>query len=124
MGYRTPLSKVEGLGSAHSGVEHFWKQRVTATALVPLSIWFCVAMLGLVGADRDAIVEFLHAPLHAVLMILFVLSVLMHMALGMEVVIEDYLPKTGQRIAARMLMRGFTWLVGAACLFALFKIAV
>lgn len=124
MSFRTPLSKVEGLGSAHSGVEHFWRQRVTAAALIPLSIWFVVAMLGLVGADRDTVIAYLHQPLHAVLMILFILATLMHMTLGIRVVIEDYVPNEGQKIAALLLNLAFTWAVGAVCLFTMFKIAI
>jgi succinate dehydrogenase / fumarate reductase membrane anchor subunit len=124
MSFRTPLAKVEGLGSAHSGVEHFWRQRITAVALIPLSIWFIVAVLGLVGADRETVAAFLHAPLNAVLMILFILAILTHMSLGMQVVIEDYLPKEGQKLAAIMVMRAFVWVTGAVCLFAMFKIAI
>ena len=99
MSFRTPLSRVEGLGPARSGVEHFWKQRVTAVALIPLSIWFAIAVLGLVGADRDTVVAYLHQPVNAVLMILFILAALMHMMLGIQIVIEDYVPNEGQKIA-------------------------
>lgn len=124
MSYRTPLSKVEGLGSAHSGVEHFWRQRVTAAALIPLSAWFVNAMLGFVGADRDAVFAYLHEPLHAVLMILFLFATLIHMVLGIQVVIEDYVPNESQRIAFLLLNKSFAWIIGAVCLFAMFKIAV
>lgn len=124
MNFRTPYSKVEGLGAAHSGVEHFWRQRVTAAALIPLSIWFAVAMLGLIGTDRDTTLAYLHQPLHAVLMVLFVLAVLMHMTLGIQVVIEDYVTSEGRKIVALLLNRAFAWAVGAVCLFAMFKIAI
>lgn len=124
MSYHTPLSNVEGLGSAHSGVEHFWRQRVTAAALIPLTAWFVNAMLGFVGTGRDAVIAYLHEPLHAVLMILFVLATLLHMTLGIETILEDYIPKQGQRIALMLLNKAFTWCVGAACLYAMFKIAI
>ncbi len=124
MSFRTPLSRVEGLGSARSGVEHFWKQRVTATALIPLTIWFLVAMLGLVGADRASVIAYLHQPVHAVLMILFILAVLIHMALGVQVVIEDYVPSEGRKIALLMLNKAFAWIVGAACLFAMYRLTL
>jgi succinate dehydrogenase / fumarate reductase membrane anchor subunit len=122
MSFRTPLSRVEGLGSARSGTEHFWKQRVTATALIPLTIWFLAAMLGLVGADQTAVMAWLHAPVHAVLMILFILAALKHMTLGVQVVIEDYVPREGQKIALLMLNRAFAWIVGAASLFAMYQL--
>ena len=124
MSYRTPLSKVEGLGSAHSGVEHFWRQRVTAVALIPLSVWFVNAMLGFVGADRDAVFAYLHEPLHGVLIVLFLFAILTHMTLGIQVVIEDYVPNESQKIACVLLNKAFGWIVGAVCLFAMFKIAV
>ena len=124
MSFRTPLARVEGLGTARSGVQHFWRQRITAAALIPLSIWFAVAMLGLAGADRATALAYLHEPVHAVLMILFILAALMHMVLGIQVVIEDYVPKEGQKIALLLLNRAFAWAVGAACLFAIFRIAI
>lgn len=124
MSFRTPLARVEGLGAARSGVEHFWRQRVTAVALIPLSVWFVVAMLGLVGAGRAGALAYLHEPVHAVLMILFILAVLMHMVLGIQAVIEDYVPKEGQKIVFLLLNRAFAWAVGAACLFAMFRIAI
>lgn len=124
MSYRTPLSRVEGLGPAHSGVEHFWRQRVTATALIPLSIWFAVAILSLIGADRETVVSYLHEPVHAVLMILFIIAALMHMVLGIQVVIEDYVPNEGQKIALLLLNKAFAWAVGAASLFALYRITL
>lgn len=124
MSYRTPLSKVEGLGSAHAGLEHFWHQKVTAVALVPLSAWFIYAMLGFVGESREAVIAYLHEPLNVVLMILFVLATLAHMEIGIEGILDDYIPKQGQRIALMLLNKAFTWCVGAACLYAMFKIAI
>ena len=124
MSYRTPLAKVDGLGPAHSGVEHFWRQRITAVALIPLSIWFIYAVFGLVGTDRNTALAFLREPVNAVLMILFILATVIHMALGVQVVIEDYLPNETQKIAALMLNRAFAWAVGAVCLLAVLKIAI
>ena len=124
MSFRTPLARVEGLGPAGSGVEHFWKQRVTATALIPLTIWFIVAALGLVGHDRSFVLAYLHSPVHAVLMVLFILAVVMHMVLGIQVVIEDYVHQHGLKIACLLLNRAFAWAVGAACLFAMYRIAL
>lgn len=123
MSLETPLHKVEGLGSAHSGVTHFWRQRVTAAALIPLSIWFGVSVLGLVGAHEAATLTFLSQPLNAILMGAFVLIMLYHMALGMQVVIDDYLHANWQKLSSMLVLRAFSLAVGATCLYFLFRIA-
>jgi succinate dehydrogenase / fumarate reductase membrane anchor subunit len=123
MSLETPLHKVEGLGSAHSGVTHFWRQRVSAAALVPLALWFAVSALGLIGAHEAATLAFLSQPLNAILMAAFVVILLYHMALGLQVVIDDYIHGDGQKVFLMLLMRGFAVAVGAACLFALLRIA-
>ncbi len=87
---RTPLSRARGLGSAKHGTEHFWRQRVTSVALVPLTVFFLVTVLALVGADHDRVVAVLSSPWVAVPMLLVVVVAAMHMRLGMEVIIEDY----------------------------------
>lgn len=87
---RTPLSRARGLGSAKHGTEHFWRQRVTSVALVPLTVFFLVTVLALVGADHDRVVAALSSPWVAVPMLLVVVVAAMHMRLGMEVIIEDY----------------------------------
>jgi succinate dehydrogenase / fumarate reductase membrane anchor subunit len=119
----TPLHKVEGLGSAHSGVTHFWRQRVTAAALVPLGLWFAVSVLGLVGAREAATLSFLSQPMNALLMAAFTVILLYHMTLGLQVVIDDYIESSGLKVFLMLLMRGFAIAVGAACLFALLRIA-
>ncbi len=124
MKYRSALARVEGLGSAHQGTAHFWQQRVSAVALVPLSIWFAVSALGLVNADYVTTLDFLRAPVNAVLMILFVILLLYHMQLGIQVVIEDYVHSEGRRITLLLLNRFFAWGVGAASLFSILRIAI
>src|ERR1700756_5121820 len=84
----TPLARVRGLGSAKSGTEQFWRQRLTAVANVPLSIVFIV--IGLLGRNHAAVVQILGSPLVAVIMLLFILSITTHMRIGMQVIIEDY----------------------------------
>jgi succinate dehydrogenase / fumarate reductase, membrane anchor subunit len=124
MKYRSALARVEGLGSAHQGTAHFWQQRVSAVALVPLAIWFVVSALRLANADYLATLDFLRAPVNAILMILFVVTLLYHMALGIQVVIEDYVHSEGQKILLLMFNRFFAWGVGAVCLFSIFRIAI
>lgn len=124
MSTRTPLSRAQGLGAAHSGVGHFWRQRVTAAALVPLSLWFVWSALSMIGHDRDSAVAFLKMPVNAVLMGLFLVIVAIHMVLGIRVVIEDYVYKEGQKIALLLLNQLFAWVVAAVALYALIKIAI
>ncbi len=120
----TPLRRVEGLGSAHAGPRHFWRQRVTAVALIPLAIWFGVAVLGLVGANEPSVLIFLTHPLNAILMASFVTILLYHMSLGLQDIIDDYVHGNGQKIFLLLLLRAATIAVGAASLLALAKIAI
>ena len=123
MNTRTSLSVVEGSGAAHAGTAHFWRQRVTAAALALLSIWFAWAVLSHIGADRDSALAFLRMPVNAILMGLFVVVAAIHMALGIQVVIEDYIQREGSKIALLLLNQFFAWVVAAASLYALAKIA-
>ena len=123
MSLETPLHKVEGLGSSHSGVTHFWRQRITAAALVPLSIWFGFSILGLVGAAPADMNYFLAKPLNAILMAAFVIIATYHMALGLQVVIDDYVYANWQKLSLMLLMRGFALAVIATCLYFLLRIA-
>jgi len=123
MSLETPLHKVEGLGSSHSGVAHFWRQRVTAAALIPLTIWFAISVLGLTGVNSAAAMTFLQHPLNAILMAAFVIVALYHMALGLQVVIDDYVYTNWQKLSLMLLMRIFAFAVGAICLFAILRIA-
>lgn len=91
---RNPLARARGLGSAKEGVHHWWIQRLTSIALVPLSIWFvCAVMCKLVDADRIAIADWFSHPFVALLMLAFLLTALLHVKLGMQVIIEDYVHK-------------------------------
>ena len=123
MSVQTPLARVEGMGSAHSGTGHFWRQRVSAVALIPLSIWFIFDALSLIGADRGEAVAFLARPANAIAMVLFTIAALHHMVLGVQMVIEDYVHSEGPKIVLLVLNQFFAWLVGAASLFALVRIA-
>jgi succinate dehydrogenase / fumarate reductase membrane anchor subunit len=87
---RTPLNKVLGLGSAKEGPGHWWAQRLTAVALVPLTLWFAFSLLGISPADHASVAGWIAAPLNSILLILLVISLVYHSSLGLQVVIEDY----------------------------------
>jgi len=111
------------MGSSHSGVTHFWRQRVTAAALIPLSIWFGVSVLGLVGAHEAATLAYLSQPLNAILMAAFAVILLYHMVLGLQVVVDDYVHGNPQKLLLILAMRGFAIAAGATSIFALLRIA-
>ncbi len=124
MSLETPLHRVQGLGAAHSGTKHFWRQQVTAVALIPLAIWFGAVALGLVGANEASVLIFFSRPLDAILMAAFLSILLYHMSLGLQDVIDDYVHSNAGKIFLMLLMRAATIAIGAASLLSLAKIAI
>ena len=120
---RTPEARVRGLGSAHHGMAHWWAQRITAVALVPLLLWFVAHLCVTTGADFAAARASLHQPVNAILTILLVLAGFHHGQLGLQVVIEDYVQAPGLKISLIILVKLLAIALGAACLFAILKVA-
>ena len=123
MSMRTPLGKVRGLGSAKEGTDHFWHQRLTAVANIPLVIIGLWLVVSLVGASYSEVRATLASPLVAIFIGLFSISVLYHMRLGMQVVIEDYVHGELRKVILIMLNTFFVFFSGALVAFAVFKLA-
>jgi succinate dehydrogenase / fumarate reductase membrane anchor subunit len=96
---KTPLARVTGLGSAKDGTGHFWMQRLTAVALVPLTVWFVASLISLAGAEQAAIEAWLANPLAALLLVLFLGTGFYHLKLGLQTVIEDYIHAKAAKLA-------------------------
>jgi succinate dehydrogenase / fumarate reductase membrane anchor subunit len=123
MNLRTPLGRVRGLGSARTGTEEFWLQRMTAIASIPLTIAGLSLVISLTGRSYPAVKQILGSPLVAVLMILFILANVVHMKIGIQVVVEDYVYRKNQKFTLLILNTFFAWAIGLACVFAILKIS-
>jgi len=122
-GMRTEQSRVRGLGSAKEGVSHWWAQRLTAVALIPLVVWYVISLVSLVGADRDRVVEWLGSPFVAIASLLLIGAVLHHGQLGIQVVIEDYAHGHRTKLVLQVLNKFAAIVLGAAAAFAVLRIA-
>ena len=120
---RTEASRVRHLGSARSGTHHLWMMRVTSAALVPLTIAFVILVVSLLGKDYQAARAVLASPLAAIALLLFVLTGIYHMMLGMQTIIEDYVHGEHARSAAVTGNMFFCAAVGMACVFAILRIS-
>jgi succinate dehydrogenase / fumarate reductase membrane anchor subunit len=120
---RSPLGRAMGLGSAKEGVEQWWMERVSAVALVPLTLWFVASIIAHTGSDYDTFIAWLRTPLANVLMILLVIALFYHTALGLQVVIEDYV-HSGVKFAALVAMRLGCFALAAAGIVSTLRIAL
>ena len=105
MGLQHPLGRVRGLGSAKAGSHHWWLQRATAIALIPLTLWFVYSALTLAAGDHASSVQWITEPANAILMILLVLATFHHLQLGLQVVIEDYIHHEALKIGSLLVMK-------------------
>jgi succinate dehydrogenase / fumarate reductase membrane anchor subunit len=116
---RTPLARARGLGSAKDGTHHWWMQRVTSIALVPLSLYLATQLREGMTADYAAFIAWVSYPPVAIALILFIVTSFYHAALGMQVIIEDYAGSEGWKIALLTLNNLLFFFLGVACLFAI-----
>ena len=122
MSMRTPLARVRGLGSAKDGVGHWWAQRLTAIALIPLVVWFAVSLVMLSGADYTVVRAWIGSPLVMMLLILTIGVGLHHGQLGMQVVIEDYVGNDGWKLALIVIVKFIAVLFGLGAIVAILRI--
>jgi succinate dehydrogenase / fumarate reductase membrane anchor subunit len=120
---RTPLARVRHLGAARAGTEHFWQQRLTSVALVPLGIAVVFIVIGLLGRNHAAVVQILGSPLVAIVMLLFIIASAYHMWLGMQMIIEDYVHDELLKVLTLMANTFFSFAVGLAGVFAILKLS-
>ena len=124
MSIETPIARVRGLGSAHSGAHHWWIERLTSISTLLLFFWLGASLLTLPALDHRTIVGWLSSPTAAVPMLLLIVRTFWHLKLGMQVVIEDYVHDAGWKLFSIVLLKFFTILLAALAIFAVLKIAL
>jgi len=120
---RTPLRRVRGLGAAHSGTGHFWHQRVTSVAGIPLTIAFMIVVVALVGRSHAAVAQILGSPLVAIVILLFVINTAYHMWIGMQEIILDYVHDDKWKLLSLMANTFYVVVVALASCFAILKLS-
>lgn len=120
----SPLSKAKGLGASGDGSHHFWLQRITALALIPLTIWFCFSIMLLPQASYEAVIAWVQSPFNAIMMLLLVIVAFQHAQLGMQVIIEDYISNHGTRLITIILVKFISYFMMAAGVYSIIKITL
>ena len=120
---RTPMRGVRGLGAAHSGTKHFWYQRVTSVAGIPLTIALVIIVIALLGRSHAAVVQILGSPIVAIIMLLYIINTAYHMWIGMQEIIIDYVHEDKLKLASLMANTFFVFAVGFASAFAILKLS-
>jgi succinate dehydrogenase / fumarate reductase membrane anchor subunit len=121
---RSPLGRARGLGAARAGSGHWWAQRLTALALVPLTLWFLWSMIHLTGLPREALVIWLSSPLSLVLMLVLIVATFHHLQLGLQVVIEDYVHNEPIKLGSVLLLKALCVVLALVCIVSVLKIGL
>ena len=124
MKFRSPLKNARGLGSANEGLSHWWLQRISAVALIPLCLWFIYSLLTLFSAPHEDVVSWFGSPKNSSLMLLFVLISLYHGQTGIQVVIEDYIHTKSVSITLILLVKGGSLLLAVVAAVSILKVAI
>ena len=122
MQFRTETKRVKGLGTAKHGFSHWWMQRLSAVLMIPLGIWFVVSLMTMESLSPDALMQWLHNPIPAVLMALWVITVVYHATLGLQVIIEDYVHGKAMALTLLTLIKFAMFAMIVATFFSLFKL--
>ncbi len=120
---RTPLAQVRGLGSAKAGAHHWWAQRLSAIALVPLALWFVASLVSVASADYATAVAWLGSPLNSALLVLFIGAAFYHAQLGMQVIFEDYVSTHWLQVTSIILVRFLAILLAVISIIAILRTA-
>jgi succinate dehydrogenase / fumarate reductase membrane anchor subunit len=120
---RTPLGRVRNLGASHTGTSDFWRQRLTAVAMVLLMVPVIVVVMMLLGRNQAGAAQILGSPLVAIIMLLFIVASAWHMKIGMQVVIEDYVQSETPKLAAIMANNFFSVAVALVSIYAILKLS-
>ncbi len=122
MNLRTPLHRVRGLGSAKEGTRHWWAQRLTAIALIPLTVWFIYSLVVMTAMEYATVTAWMQSPIVSSLLILFIFSLFYHAQLGMQVVIEDYVDSEVLKFSSIILLNFVMLFAGLASVIAVLKV--
>lgn len=123
MSLRTPLARVRGLGSARDGTHHWWMQRLTAVALVPVALWFVVSVIALAGAGHDDFVAWAGNPFNATVLLILIFATFYHAQLGLQVVVEDYVHNEWVKVPVLVLIAFAAIFLGIISAVAVLKMA-
>ncbi len=121
---RSPLGRARGLGSARAGSHHWWAQRLTAVALVPLTLWFIFSVIHLSGASHDRVIDWLSSPWTLAPMLALIVATFHHLQLGLQVVIEDYVHDERFKMPSIMLIKGLSVILALVCIVSVLKIGL
>lgn len=121
---RSPLGRARGLGSARAGSHHWWAQRLTAMALVPLTLWFIFSVIHLSGASHQIVIDWLSSPFTLAPMLVLIVATFHHLQLGVQVVIEDYVHDERIKMAAILAVKALSVLLALICIVCVLKIGL
>lgn len=122
MSLRTPLARARGLGSAKSGTHHWIAQRLTAIALIPLSLWFVFSLVCMTDMNYQEAIDWIRSPMVAILLLFFIIALFHHAQLGVQVVIEDYIECKVMKITGLVVLKLISFFAGLAAATAVLKI--